>query len=388
MPNHIKTLLRNDIVSAFVIAIIWQLIMTLVGYILLPTSSTSSILHHTVLWDSGWYLTVIEGHYIHSALSAAFYPLFPLTIGLLHTLTFSLFSYPLIGLLVNTIALGIAIAGLLTIAKHFDIEASKHYACVALFLLSPATFFLHMFYGEAIFVGIAFWAYAFALQKKWLFVGILLAFLTASRLPSLLFIGLCGLEFLRAHEWKIKKALNPKALYFLLAPTGFVAYGLYLFVVRGDFFAMFSAYKATNDWIYQSFNPNFLYPIARGCYQTVLALAGRLPLTSEFVVNVMIPLFSLAILFACSLYLLFRYRGKGIPLGIFGLVSIIFFTLNNNLVSVHRYTLPCLGIYIALTHMYIHYRRLRPVVIAVTLVGFVIQILLITWLFTTNKFVG
>lgn len=362
--------------------------MTFVGYILLPTSSTGGILHHTVLWDSGWYLTVIEGHYTQSAPSAAFYPLFPLTIGLLHTLTFSLFSYPLIGFFVNTIALGTAIAGLLTIAKHFGIETGKRYVCVALFLLSPAAFFLHMFYGEAIFVGIAFWAYAFALQKKWLFVGIILAFLTASRLPSLLFVGLCGLEFLRANEWRIKKALNPKALYFLLAPIGFVAYGLYLFIVRGDFFAMFSAYKATNDWIYQSFNPNFLYPIARGCYQTALALIGRIPLTSEFAVNVMIPLFSLAVLFACSLYLVFRYRGKGVPLGIFGLVSIVFFTLNNNLVSVHRYTLPCLGISIALAHIYLHYRRLRPFVITVALAGFAIQILLITWLFTANKFVG
>ena len=384
MANYFKTLLKNDTVLAFVIAIVWQLVMTVIGGIL----AHKGFLGHMTLWDGGWYLNIINEHYRINPASPAFYPLFPLVIDTLAITTFHIFSYPLIGLFVNTIALGFAIAALLAIAKHFNIKAHARYICVALFLLSPAAFFLHQFYGEAIFAALSFWAYAFALQRKWLYVGILLAFLTASRLPSLLFIGLCGLEYLRAYDWKIKKALNPKVLYFLLAPIGFIAYGLYLLVVRGDFFAMFSAYKATDDWIYQSFNPNFLYPIARGCYQILLAFTGRLPFTSELLVNVAIPLFALAILLICSLYLIFKHRGKGIPLGIFGLVSIVFFTLNNNLVSIHRYTLPCLGIYIALTLIYTQHRKLRPVVIATGLITFSIQVLLIIWLYTTHKFVG
>lgn len=387
MPQ-LKALLKNDIAIAFIIAIVWQIVMTVIGNFLLPDPSGKNLLHHTILWDSGWYLTVIREQYIHNPASPAFYPLFPLIISMLSTVTFHIFSYAAAGLFVNTIALGIAITGLLTVASHFGIKAHARYVCIALFLLSPSAFFLHQFYGEAIFMAIGFWAYAFALQKKWLYVGILLAFLTASRLPSLLFVGLCGLEYLRAYDWKIKRALNAKTLYFLLAPIGFVAYGLYLLGVRGNFFAMFSAYHATTDWVYQSFNPNFLYPIAHGCYEILLALIGRLPLTSELLVNIMIPIFSLTILLACSLYLAFGYRGKGIPLGIFGLVSIVFFTLNNNLVSIHRYTLPCLGIYIASTLLYKQHRKLRPVIILVALASFGIQALLVTWLYTTNKFVG
>lgn len=385
MVIRIKTLLRNDIAVAFIIALVWQLVMTIIGGILLPSPDP---LHHMTLWDGGWYLNIINEHYRINPASPAFYPLFPLVIDTLAILTFHIFSYPLIGLLVNTVALGFAIASLLTVAKQFDINARLRYVCIALFLLSPAAFFLHQFYGEAIFAAIGFWAYAFALQKKWLYVGILLAFLTASRLPSLLFVGLCGLEFLRAYGWDIKKALNPRIFYFLLAPVGFVLYSLYLLAVRGDFFAMFSAYHATNDWAYQSFNPNFLYPITHSSYEVLLALLGRLSLNSDLLVSHAIPLLSLVILLVTSLYLVFRYRGKGIPLGIFGLVSIIFFTLNNNLVSVHRYTLPCLGIYIALTLIYKQHRKLRPVVFTLALVAFGIQLLLITWLYTTSKFVG
>lgn len=384
----IKKVLKKDIAIALIIALVWQIVMTIIGNLLLPDQASTGFLHHTTLWDSGWYLNVINEHYTLNAASPAFYPLFPLTVDLLATITFHIFDYPLVGLFLNTTALAFAIMGLFAIAKHFNIKANARYVCVALFFLSPSAFFLHQFYGEAIFAAIGFWAYAFTLQKKWLYVGILLAFLTASRLPSLLFIGLCGLEYLRSYDWSVRKAFNPKLLYFLLAPFGFIAYGLYLLTVRGDFFAMFSAYKATTDWIYQSFNPNFLYTIAHSSYEVLLGLFGRLPLNSNLLVSNAIPLFSLVVLLVTSLYLVFWYRGKGMPLGITGLVSIVFFTLNNNLISVHRYTLPCLGIYIGMTLIYLHHRKLRPFIIMTALASFSIQILLIVWLYTTDKFVG
>lgn len=388
MSPRIKKLLTTDTAITFGIAIVWQLVMAIIGSILLPDTDSTLVLHHTTLWDGGWYLNIIHEHYKFNPASPAFYPLFPMTISLIVAVTFHMLSYPIIGLLVNTIALGFAIAGLLAVAKHFGITSRLRYLCIALLLMSPAAFFFHQFYGEAIFAAIGFWAYAFSLRKKWLYVGILLAILTASRLPSLLFVGLCGLEYLRSYNWSIKKVLNPNIIYFLFAPIGFIAYGLYLLAIRGDFFAMFSAYHATNDWVYQSFNPNFLYPMLHSLYEILLALIGRLPFTSALLVNSVIPLFSLAVLLGCSLYLVFNYRGKGVPLGIFGLVSIVFFTLNNNLVSVHRYTLPCLGIYIALTLLYQRQHKWRPAIIILALVCLSIQALLIYWLYTTNKFVG
>ena len=388
MSVTLKALLKNDFFIGVAIALLWQLIMTLIGHLLFPDPDGKNMLHHMMRWDGGWYLIIIQDHYIQNAASAAFYPLFPVTVGLLSIVTFGFFNYSFIALTLNTISLGFAIAGLLVIARHFGVTSKLRYLCVALFLLSPAAFFLHQFYGEALFVAIAFWAYAFALKRQWLFVGILLAALTAARLPALLFIGLCALEYLRAYDWSIKKALNRNASPFLLVPLGFITYGLYLLAARGDFFAMFNAYKATTDWAYHTFNPNFIYTIAHGAYEVILALVGVLPLTSLMVTNIIIPLISLILLGICSLYLIVRHRGIGIPLGIFGLVSIIFFTLNNNLVSIHRYTLPCLGIYIALTLIYSTHRKLRPLVLAIAILTAGIQTLLIYWLYTTDKFVG
>lgn len=102
-------------------------------------------------------------------------------------------------------------------------------------------------------------------------VGVILALLTAARLPSLLIIGLCALEYLRSYGWSIKKAFNKHLLWFLLAPLGFIAYALYLYILHGNALGMFSAYDATTDWAYQVFNPNIIETIARaGIKQFVL----------------------------------------------------------------------------------------------------------------------
>jgi hypothetical protein len=359
--------------------------MTLLGAILLP--DRSEFLDHTMQWDAHWYLNILRERYLIDPLSAAFYPLFPLIVGMLSAMTCHSVPYSQLGLLVNTLSLGFALTALLAISREFGIQNFR-YVTVALFLAAPAAIFTHLFYSEAVFVAIGFWAYALALQRRWGLVAITLAFLTATRLPSLLFLGLCGLEYLRAYNWNIRKAINRSLAYFFLAPAGFVLYGLYLFTVRGNFFAMFSAYKAPNAWAYLSFEPNFFYTIFRAARETGRAVLGMRIFDNDLIVNYAIPLLCLAILLGCSVYLLHTYRGKGVPLGIFGLYSIVFVTVNNTLLAVHRYLLPCLGIYIALALIYADYRRLKVLVIGIGLTMLAAQAILIYTLFVTKDFAG
>lgn len=338
-------------------------------------------------WDAHWYLNILKERYLIDPLSPAFYPLFPLIVGMLSAMTFHSIPYSHLGLLVNTLSLGFALAALLTISREFGIQNFR-YVTVALFLAAPAAIFTHLFYSEAVFVAIGFWAYAFALQRRWLLVAITLAFLTATRLPSLLFLGLCGLEYLRAYNWNIRTAINRSLAYFLLAPAGFLLYGLYLLAVRGNFFAMFSAYKSPNAWAYLSFEPNFFYTIFKAARETGRAVIGKRVFDNNIIVNHTIPLFCLAILLGCSVYLLYTYRGKGVPLGIFGLCSIVFVTVNNTLLAVHRYLLPCLSIYIVLALIYADYRRLRVLVISIGLTMLAAQAILIYMLFVAKDFAG
>jgi len=376
----------SDVAIAFILAVLWQALMALFGAILSP--DRSGALDHTMQWDAHWYLNILGERYLVNPLSPAFYPLFPLVVGMLSVITFHSIPYSQLGLLVNTVSLALAIAALLTISREFGVHNFR-YATVALFLTAPAAIFTHLFYSEALFVALGFWAYAFALQRRWFFVAITLAFLTATRLPSVLFLGLCGLEYLRAYKWNMRKAINRNLLgLFLLAPAGFLLYGLYLFAVRGNFFAMFSAYKSSRAWAYLSFEPNFFYTIFRSARETGRAVIGKRIFDNDMIVNYAIPLLCLTILLGCSVYLLYTYRGKGVPLGIFGLCSIVFVTVNNTLLAVHRYLLPCLGIYIALALIYADYRRLRVVVVTIALTLLAAQAIIIYMLFVAKDFAG
>jgi hypothetical protein len=375
---------------AFVITLLWQVIMLLLGAAaetaLRQNDHKLNLLTHMHYWDGGWYLHILNGGYADPASPApVFYPLFPLTVQIVQTVTFHAFDVLLAGLIVNTIALWLALVALIKIADIF--VPGKKWWVVALFMAWPTAIFLHFFYSEAVFCAVAFWAYLFALRRQWVYMGLLLGIATAARLPALLFIGLCMLEFMRAHGWNIKKMLNPNLLLFLLVPLGFVAYGLYLYVVRGDFFAMFTSYSLTNEWTYHQFNPNIPETIWREIVIMWQHTVGDIPFNKVIIVYSVLPVVGLFILLLTSLYAIFTIRDKTLPLGIFGLASIVFFTINNNTVSVHRYLLPCLTIYVVGAILVQRHKQLRlPLRIAVG-VGVLLQAYLLA-LFVSQRFAG
>lgn len=379
------------------IAIAWQVLFTLIGGLFdaslnnifqRGTAPATTPLSHTFGWDSGWYAWIINGAYNDPLnASSVFYPLFPLLVKTLQILTFGQIGMLTIGLFINTIALGVAIYSLKNIAKHLLPDRYQWWLPI-LFVTSPAAIFIHLFYTEALFCALAFGAYALALKRRWLGMAVLLGLLTATRLPAVLIVGLCGLEFIRAHGWSLKHTLNKKLLFFLIAPLGYLLYGLYLFIVRGDFFAMSNGYKLTNDWTYQVFNPNVFETFQFGITRMTNVFTSGIPFDEGQSVNFFIPLVGLFILITTSLYaLIFMRKSIGIPLGTFGLVATVFFTLNGNFVSVHRYLLPCIVIYIVLAHIATRRNYLNGVFYILCYLGILLQAYLLI-LFTNGYFAG
>ncbi|MEI6850986.1 MAG: hypothetical protein WCK26_03400 [Candidatus Saccharibacteria bacterium] len=381
-----KKLFKTDFGAAFIITAIWKTSMVFIGFIMdISINGSAGLLSHTARWDSGWYMTVIKDSYVTNVASAAFYPLFPISVSIVRFISFNTIDVLTAGQIVNTISVWFIIAALIVISKKL-LSTKNKFWLVAVLLSAPTAFFLHVFYSEALFMALGFWAYIFAFRHKWLYMGILLSILSCSRLPSLLVIGLCGLEFMRSYKWNIKSIFNKKLLYFLLAPIGFIAYGLYLLKTRGDFFAMFHAYQATNDWSYQLFDINIIKTIIKITYQVFLSLIGQRVIDNDIVFNHLLPVIAIFTLIFSSIYLLTKNNDKYKPLGIIGLVSVVMFSLNGNLVSVHRYVLPCLTIYIALLLIIKgDYRKIILSLICVS--GFVIQMILY-YLFISYVFVG
>ena len=343
--SKLKSFLKTDVFAALLVSVVWQVLLLFLGVLF---DRGQGLLGHMNHWDAGWYLHIVQFSYglDGSPAAPAFYPLFPLVISALSTLTFGLIPEMALALFVNTIALWAGVLALIRILKHFNIPTAGIKVGVLAFLAFPSAFFLHVFYSEALFISLAFWAYYFALTKKWWAMGLLLAILTAARLPSLLFVALCGLEYLRAYKWNSKKALNKNILWFLLAPIGLICYGLYLLFERGNFFAMFEAYSTTSDWTYQVFNPNIFATLFE-TIATIFTAVIQQRLNYEIFINYALPLASIALIIAAGSYLLYKLKKDGVPLFVFSILAVILFTLNSNVVSVHRYTLACIVLFIA-----------------------------------------
>ena len=136
--------LKSPAGKLLVVAVLWQLTFTAIGFALSPHQG---IVGHMQHWDANWYLSIIHTHYSLNASSAApaFYPLFPLIVGLLGL---GFINPIIIGLIINTAALWLVILGLYRILDHFKVSGSASFTAIAVFLCFPSALFLHVFYGE------------------------------------------------------------------------------------------------------------------------------------------------------------------------------------------------------------------------------------------------
>ena len=296
-----------------------------------------SFLSHIDRFDSDYYKAILQGGYEWFPISRVFYPLYCLVIkSLLFVWGWGIGLYWTV-FIVNTICTSIVVYFLQKIISIYSEKEPPLFAGFIIFCFPTAVYF-HFFYTESLFCAIAFSAFYMALKERWLFCCILLAFATATRLPAILFIGLCGLQYLDSCHWKLKRIVRKEFLYFLITPLGFVAFALYLHHICGNYFAMFDSYKY--GWDYQIFDPN----IFKVYWDVFLKIIDN----TANKANETAPFFLVIFCIISSVFLIKNRKGsvRTYPLGIFGICSIIMFSLNSNLVSITRYLLPCINIYI------------------------------------------
>ncbi|XVV06250.1 hypothetical protein ACQPW3_13025 [Actinosynnema sp. CA-248983] len=91
--------------------------------------------------------------------------------------------------MVNVLASWLAVVALSRIAWHFVTGKALRRLAPGLLLSAPSACFLHVMHSEALFCAIAFWAYLFAMRRRWVPMGLLLVPPTASRITAVLFVG-------------------------------------------------------------------------------------------------------------------------------------------------------------------------------------------------------
>lgn len=341
--------IKNKFLYFMLLVFVWQVALAILGYFIerhlgcpdIPSYThpvSFSFLSHMDRFDSEYYKAILQGGYEWLPISRVFYPLYCVVIKICQIITFGLLGLYETAFLANTVCTTIAVYSLYKIIDSY-VKDEASVVSGFIVLTFPTAVFFHFLYTESLFCAIAFYSFYMALKEKWLYCCILLGMLTSVRLPAVLFIALCGLQYLDSCHWNLKKILKKELFIFLITPFGFISFACYLYFVCGDYLAMFQSYKY--GWSYHVFDINIFKVYYHTFFKVLNNTANKANETAPFLLVVFCLISSIYFMKNNS-----HLAKKTYPLGIFGLLSIVMFSLNSNLVSVSRYLLPCVNIYI------------------------------------------
>jgi hypothetical protein len=180
-------------------------------------------------WDSVWFLRIAEHGYASlEETAAAFYPLYPATVGLVGRVFHG--HYVLAGIVVS-LAASLAAFVLLHDLAEAKLGAEGARRTVLYLAIFPMTLFLQAVYSEALFLLLTVAAFLLAERRRFAPAGLVagLALLTRP-------VGFALLPALALIAWRSpdrRRALTKLAI----APLLFCVYPLYLWIDRGDPFA-------------------------------------------------------------------------------------------------------------------------------------------------------
>ncbi len=192
------------------------------------TLEPTGILAYWAHWDGAWYSEVATEGYGQSAPeSTAFFPLYPMLIGL----GTNIVGGPAIwGIFISLASTLFALYFLYGISEKLFDERSARYATLAMAFF-PTAFFLNSVYTEAPFLALTTGVvWAAMVRRDLLLAGILGALATATRNLGILLLIPLFYEWWRNREEFGVRGLAPLAL----APTGIAAYTAYLWARFGD----------------------------------------------------------------------------------------------------------------------------------------------------------
>jgi hypothetical protein len=234
-------------------------VVTLAALAIATAFSHDSILGEINLWDSRWFIRAaefgwpshlphVDGHVAGNTI--AFFPLFPLTIRWLSSLTgLSLLTS---GIIITATTGLTAIVGVWALVRHYADQGSADRATL-LVAMFPGTFVLSMVYSEGIVVTCLAFGLLALLQRRWLLAGILGLLATATSPIALAFEVSClwcaYQELARSRNWRALTAP-------VLAPLGFVAYQVWLWAHTGNLLA----WRLTERGGWKSY-PSLAWPV-------------------------------------------------------------------------------------------------------------------------------
>jgi Gpi18-like mannosyltransferase len=188
-------------------------------------------------WDGGWYLSIATHGYVRhippgtgnpAQANVAFFPLFPILVRAVHTVTGM--GLERSGAAVVCVFGAGASVGFWLLVRRLRDEATADRA-VALFVFFPGTIVFSLLYAESVALCFAIFCCLFLLERRWVLAGLCGALATAAR-PNAAGVVVAA-AIAAVFAFRERRSLRPFVA-LVLAPLGAIAFFLFLWSWTGS----------------------------------------------------------------------------------------------------------------------------------------------------------
>ena len=200
-------------------------------------------------FDGVHYLTIAQHGYM-AQFTQVFFPLFPLLLRLLGSLTGDRFLI-ITGQTISFLSMALALVFLRKLLI-FDYKPSVVFRTIIILLLFPTSFFFAAIYTESLFLLLVILTFYFARKRNWWLCAVTGALASATRITGILLLPTLFIEFINSRPFgkNMRDALVQKIIFFIktplvyIMPLGFIIYAFYLQKNYGDWLYFWHAQPA------------------------------------------------------------------------------------------------------------------------------------------------
>jgi hypothetical protein len=261
------TWLTGLVIYLAVTAVAWMPFENLTSKAGNPPGSLYELVRHWERWDTSWYLIIADSGYTYDQRSAAFFPLYPMTVRVANVLLPG--DTLMAALLVSVLSCLVALIMVHRLTEEMMGPGDARRATFYL-LAFPTGFYLMAAYTESLFVALAVASLYCMRRSLWWPAGLLAGYASATRMAGVMLGAAFVFEYLRqgGFSWRgfawrssgprlpVPRITWPRlrwdGLALLLVPVGLLCYVAYCYLEFGD--PMFFMEQQAS-WFHYGFQP-------------------------------------------------------------------------------------------------------------------------------------
>lgn len=314
-------------------------------------------------FDGEHYLFIAQNGY--QSLKHAFFPVYPLLIGYLGSMSGGITSLAVVGLLVSNLSFLIS---LVLFWKLVILDYSKKIAFLSVFILLsfPTSFYFGALYTESLFLVLVLGSFYAARKNQWLLAGILGAVASATRVMGIFLFPALFLE------WRQMRKEGKTEMYHLLficmVPIGIISYMLFLKGTTGDPLAFYTLQAISGEQRDQRIIP--LYQV----FWRYVKMISTFDPSNPIYITILMEALTGA---GAFLLLVVGYLRKMRPSYLsFSFLSYILPTLTGSFSSMPRYVLAIFPFFILLATLIYEKDYLRKIFLVASAIALVAETML------------